>query len=100
MAGMSLLWHNSRLFDFVDPPRNTALRSADRAVGEQESDVLNIHIDQFLLPVVPADATAYVSDPPPNGGSGVSLEEVKKPSRVRITRKKIITAVGSTARRL
>ncbi|MFS7904558.1 hypothetical protein Hanom_Chr01g00037511 [Helianthus anomalus] len=75
MAGMSLLWRNSRLypafqrvdegewslFDFVDPPRNAALMFADRAVGEQESDVLKIHIDQFLLPVVPADLTAYVS---------------------------------------
>ncbi|KAJ0520241.1 hypothetical protein HanIR_Chr10g0457211 [Helianthus annuus] len=107
MTDMSLLWRNSRLypalqrvdggewslFDFVDPPRNAALRSADRVVGEQEPDVLKIHIEQFLLPTVPTDATAQVSNPPPpSGGNGVSLEETKKPSRIRITEKKIITA--------
>ncbi|KAM0050529.1 hypothetical protein Hdeb2414_s0008g00298591 [Helianthus debilis subsp. tardiflorus] len=110
MAGMSLLWRNRRLypafqrvdggelslFDFVDPPRYGALRSADHAVGEQEPDVLQIHIEQFLLPAIPADVIAQVSNPPPSGGSGVYLEETKKPSRIRITGKKIITA-GVTA---
>ncbi|MFS8007771.1 hypothetical protein Hanom_Chr14g01264961 [Helianthus anomalus] len=58
MAGMSLLWHDIRLypsfqrddegkwslFDFVDPPQNAALRAADRVIGEQEPDVLKIHL--------------------------------------------------------
>ncbi|KAF5785045.1 hypothetical protein HanXRQr2_Chr10g0423991 [Helianthus annuus] len=89
MAGMSLLRRNSRLypvfqrvnggewslFDFVDPPRNAALRSADLVVGEQEPDVLKIHIEQFLLPAVPADATAQVSNPPPPArGAGFLLK--------------------------
>ncbi|MFS8034113.1 hypothetical protein Hanom_Chr17g01577401 [Helianthus anomalus] len=79
-ARMSLLWRNSRLypafqrfdngewtlFDFIDPPRHAALRFADRVVGEQEADV------------------------------GVSLEETKKPSRIRVTVKKVDTA-GTTA---
>ncbi|MFS7943740.1 hypothetical protein Hanom_Chr06g00503771 [Helianthus anomalus] len=65
-------------------------------VGEQEADVLKIHIENYLFPAVPADATAHVSNPPPSGGSGVSLEETKKTSQIRITRKKIITA-GETA---
>ncbi|MFS8007292.1 hypothetical protein Hanom_Chr14g01259271 [Helianthus anomalus] len=48
IAGVSLLWRNSQLypafqrvdggewslFDFVDPPRNAVLRSADHVVGE------------------------------------------------------------------
>ncbi|KAJ0497085.1 hypothetical protein HanHA89_Chr13g0507491 [Helianthus annuus] len=69
---------------------------ADRAVGEQEPDVLTIHIDQFLLLAVPVDLTAYVSQPPPSRGSGASLEGTQKPSRIKITGKKIITA-GATA---
>ncbi|KAJ0681998.1 hypothetical protein HanPI659440_Chr16g0642411 [Helianthus annuus] len=66
--------------------------SADRAVGEQEPDVLKIQLHQFLLPAVQADLTAFVSQPPPSGGSDASLEGTKKPSRIRITGKKIITA--------
>ncbi|KAJ0717227.1 hypothetical protein HanPI659440_Chr13g0521221 [Helianthus annuus] len=88
MAGMSLLWRDSRLypsfqrldegkwslFDFVDPPlRNAALISTDRVIGEQEPGVLRIHIEQFLLPALPADPNAYMSQPPPSGGSGVSI---------------------------
>ncbi|KAF5809720.1 hypothetical protein HanRHA438_Chr04g0170831 [Helianthus annuus] len=69
---------------------------ADRAVGEQLPDVLKIHIEQFLLPAVPADITGYVSQPPPSGGSSASLEGTKKTYRIRITGKKIITA-GATA---
>ncbi|MFS7888920.1 hypothetical protein Hanom_Chr00s000002g01600671 [Helianthus anomalus] len=34
LVGMSLLWRDWSLFDFVDPPRNAALRSADPMVGE------------------------------------------------------------------
>ncbi|MFS7918734.1 hypothetical protein Hanom_Chr03g00204581 [Helianthus anomalus] len=59
MAGMSLLWRDIRLypyfqrddegkwslFDFVDPPQNAALRAADRVIGEQEPDVLKIHLE-------------------------------------------------------
>ncbi|MFS7997093.1 hypothetical protein Hanom_Chr12g01137681 [Helianthus anomalus] len=112
MEKMSLLWRNSRLyptfkrldegqwsiFDFVDPPppRNAALMSTDRAVGDQDPDVLKIHIDRFLLPVMPADFTAYVSQPPPSRGGGASIEGTKKPYRIRIPGKKIITA-GATA---
>ncbi|MFS7978534.1 hypothetical protein Hanom_Chr10g00916591 [Helianthus anomalus] len=82
MAGMSLLWQDIRLylsfqgddegrgslFDFVNPSRNAALRAVDRVLGEQEPDVLKIHLEQFLLPVVPADPTAYISQPPPSRG--------------------------------
>ncbi|MFS7958471.1 hypothetical protein Hanom_Chr07g00678941 [Helianthus anomalus] len=57
------------LFDFVDPSRNAPLRSADRVVGEQEADVLKIHMEQFLLPAVVASSTAQVFNPPPSGGS-------------------------------
>ncbi|KAJ0467634.1 hypothetical protein HanIR_Chr14g0687481 [Helianthus annuus] len=107
-AGMSLPWRNSwlypafqrvdggewSLFDFFNPPRNAALRSADRVVGEQEPNVLKIHIEQFLPPAVPAGSTAQVSNPPPSGG--VSVEETRKPSRIRISGKNIATA-GMTA---
>ncbi|KAJ0636146.1 hypothetical protein HanOQP8_Chr17g0658621 [Helianthus annuus] len=85
------------LFDFVDPPRNTALRSADRAIGEQEPDVLRIHLEQFLLPAVPADMNAHVSQLPPSGGSSVSIAETKKPSRIKITGRKVITTRATTS---
>ncbi|MFS7939514.1 hypothetical protein Hanom_Chr05g00452671 [Helianthus anomalus] len=79
MAGMCLLWCDIKLylsfqrddegewslFDFVDPPRHVALKAADRVLGEQEPDVLKIHLEQFLLPAVPADPTVYISQPPP-----------------------------------
>ncbi|KAJ0796050.1 hypothetical protein HanPI659440_Chr04g0157681 [Helianthus annuus] len=83
------------LFNFIDPPRHTALRSTDRVVGEQEADVLKIHLEQFLLLAVPTDATAQVSNPPPSGGSGGYLEETKKPTRIKVTVKKADT-VGTT----
>ncbi|KAJ0534604.1 hypothetical protein HanIR_Chr09g0421601 [Helianthus annuus] len=81
MAGMSLLWRDIKqypsfrrddvgewsLFDFVDPPRHLALRAADRVLDEQEPDVLRIHLEQFLLPALPADPAAYVSPLPPAG---------------------------------
>ncbi|MFS8010014.1 hypothetical protein Hanom_Chr14g01291991 [Helianthus anomalus] len=55
------------LFDFVDPPRHLALRVADRVLDEQEPDVLRVHLEQFLLPALPADSTAYVSPFPSVG---------------------------------
>ncbi|KAJ0715450.1 hypothetical protein HanPI659440_Chr13g0501281 [Helianthus annuus] len=111
MAGMSLLWRDIRLypsfqrddegkcslFDFVDPPRNAALRAAERMIREQEPDVLKIHLEQFLLPAVPADPSAYISQPPPSGGSGVSAAEAKKPIRVKVTGRKYMTAGAATS---
>ncbi|KAJ0680649.1 hypothetical protein HanPI659440_Chr16g0626591 [Helianthus annuus] len=105
LVGMSLLWRDSQLylpfqrfdngewslFDFIDPPRHAAMRSADHVVREQEADVLKIHIEHFLLPATPAGSSAQVPNPPPSGGSGVSLEGTKKTSRIRITGKKIVT---------
>ncbi|KAM0051412.1 hypothetical protein Hdeb2414_s0007g00236181 [Helianthus debilis subsp. tardiflorus] len=92
MAGLSLLWRDIRLypsfqrddegkwslFDFVDPLRNVALRAADRVIGEQKPDVRKIHLEQFLPPAIPADPTAYISEPPPCGGSSVSAAEAQK----------------------
>ncbi|MFS8031638.1 hypothetical protein Hanom_Chr17g01548221 [Helianthus anomalus] len=83
------------LFDFVDPPRHAALKVADRVLGEQEPDVLKIHLEQFLLPPVPADPTAYNTVPPPSGGRNVVAIE-KKPIKVKINRRKD-TAVGTGA---
>ncbi|MFS7922465.1 hypothetical protein Hanom_Chr03g00249451 [Helianthus anomalus] len=92
MAWMSLLWRDIglylsfrrddegewSLFDFVDPPRHATLKAADHVIGEHEPDVLKIHLEQFLLPVVPADLAAYVSQPSPSVGSSVSAAEAKK----------------------
>ncbi|KAJ0743358.1 hypothetical protein HanPI659440_Chr10g0374891 [Helianthus annuus] len=111
MTGMSLLWRDSwlylafqrvdkgewSLFDFVDPPRNAALRPADRVIGEQEPDVLRIHLKQFLLPAIPADPSAYVSQPHPGGGSIISVAETKKPTRVKITGRKVMTTGATTS---
>ncbi|MFS7986758.1 hypothetical protein Hanom_Chr11g01014061 [Helianthus anomalus] len=94
MAGMSLLWQDIRLypsfqrddegrwslFDFIDPPRNAALRAADRVLGEQEPDVLKIHLEQFLLPAVPTNPTAYISQPPPVEGVVFLLQRRKNQS--------------------
>ncbi|MFS7983793.1 hypothetical protein Hanom_Chr11g00978711 [Helianthus anomalus] len=82
MAGMILLWRDIKqypsfgrddeeewsLFDFVDPPRNLALRAADRMLDDQEPDVLKIHLKQFLLPALPADPAVYLSPPFPHWG--------------------------------
>ncbi|MFS7946132.1 hypothetical protein Hanom_Chr06g00532441 [Helianthus anomalus] len=84
------------LFVFVDPPRNTALRVADRVIGEQEPDVLKIHLEQFLLPAVPANPDTYISQPPPNGGSSVSAVEEKKTIRVRVTGRKYMATGAAT----
>ncbi|MFS7999261.1 hypothetical protein Hanom_Chr12g01163981 [Helianthus anomalus] len=80
MAGMSLLWHD--------------IRAADRVLGEQEPDVLKIHLEQFLLLAMPANPSAYISRPPPNGGSGVSVVETKKPIRVKVTGRKYMATGG------
>ncbi|KAJ0541885.1 hypothetical protein HanHA89_Chr09g0333661 [Helianthus annuus] len=109
MAGMSLSWCDIKLypsfrredegewslFDFVDPPWHAALKAADRVLGEQEPDVLKIHSEQFLLPAVPTDPTAYITVPPPSGGRNVVAIE-KKPIKVKITGRKYI-AVGTDA---
>ncbi|MFS7963466.1 hypothetical protein Hanom_Chr08g00738381 [Helianthus anomalus] len=77
---MSLLWRDISkwsLFDFVDPPRNVDLRAADRVIGEPEPDVLNVHLDQFLLPVVLVDPSAYISQPTPAEGVMLVLQKRK-----------------------
>ncbi|MFS7949605.1 hypothetical protein Hanom_Chr06g00573561 [Helianthus anomalus] len=106
MAGMSLLWHDIRLYPsfqrddgngvclILSILHGAALKSADRVIGEQEPDVLKIHLEQFLLPAVPADPTAYVSQPFPKGGSSVSAVEPKKTIRVRVTGRKYMDMGG------
>ncbi|KAJ0796951.1 hypothetical protein HanPI659440_Chr04g0168261 [Helianthus annuus] len=84
------------LFDFVDPPRHAALKAADRMLGEQEADVLKIHLEQFLLPDVPADPAVYISDPPPSGGSSFAVAE-KKPTRIKVTGRKYMAARAATS---
>ncbi|KAJ0587700.1 hypothetical protein HanIR_Chr04g0166191 [Helianthus annuus] len=85
------------LFDFVDPSRNAALKVADRGIVEQEPDVLNIHLEQFLLLAVPADPAAYISKPLPSGGSSVFAAEAKKPIRVRVTGRKYMAVGAATS---
>ncbi|KAJ0764216.1 hypothetical protein HanPI659440_Chr08g0289651 [Helianthus annuus] len=80
------------LFDFVDPLRHVALKAADCVIGEQEPDVLKVHLEQFLLPAVPANPAVYISQPPPSGGSSVTVPE-KKPTRIKVTGRKYM-AVG------
>ncbi|MFS7963733.1 hypothetical protein Hanom_Chr08g00741831 [Helianthus anomalus] len=82
---------NWSLFDFVDPPRNASLRSANRVAGEQDASVLKIHIENFLLPVVIVDSSAQLVSPPPSGGSEASLGGAKKIYRIRLTGKKSAT---------
>ncbi|MFS7920496.1 hypothetical protein Hanom_Chr03g00225571 [Helianthus anomalus] len=100
MAGMSLLWRDSWLYPAFQ--RVDEGTPADRAIGEHELDVLRIHLEQFLLPTVPADPNAYVSQPPPSGGGGgggggVFIVETKKPSRIKISERKVITAGTTTS---
>ncbi|KAF5773122.1 hypothetical protein HanXRQr2_Chr13g0585151 [Helianthus annuus] len=38
-----------------------------------------------------------MSQPPPSGGSSVSIAETKKPTRVKITGRKVITAGATTS---
>ncbi|MFS8028686.1 hypothetical protein Hanom_Chr16g01513331 [Helianthus anomalus] len=58
-----------------------------RALNEQEPGVLKIHLEQFLLPAVPADPTAYITVPPPSEGGNVAATE-KKTVKVKITGRK------------
>ncbi|KAJ0570375.1 hypothetical protein HanHA300_Chr05g0177301 [Helianthus annuus] len=108
MAGMSLLWPDIKrypsfqrddagewsMFDFIDPPQHLALKSADRMLDEGEPDVLKVHLEQFLLPAVPADPTAYIAPL-----SGVAITAVatseKKPARIKLTGKKHSAIHGS-----
>ncbi|XP_021995478.1 uncharacterized protein LOC110892630 [Helianthus annuus] len=101
MAGMSLLWPDIRrypsfqrddagewsMFDFIDPPRHLALKPAYRALDEGEPDVLRVHLEQFILPAVPADPTAYVTQLSGVATTAVSVSE-KKPTRIKLTGKK------------
>ncbi|KAJ0699098.1 hypothetical protein HanRHA438_Chr10g0435411 [Helianthus annuus] len=84
------------LFDFVDPSRHAALRAADRVLGEQEPNVLKVHLEQFLLPAVPADPAVYISQPPPSEGSSVAVPE-KKPTRIKVTGRKYMAAGAATS---
>ncbi|MFS8020093.1 hypothetical protein Hanom_Chr15g01411481 [Helianthus anomalus] len=109
MAGMSLLWRDIKLYPSFrrndeacltlstpPPPRYTALRVADRVLGEHEPDILKIHLEQFLLLAVPADPAVYISHPPPSGGSSVAVPE-KKPTRIKVTEKKYMSAGAATS---
>ncbi|KAJ0733258.1 hypothetical protein HanPI659440_Chr11g0406331 [Helianthus annuus] len=101
MAGMSLLWPDIKrypsfqrddtgewgMFDFIDPPRHLALKPADRVLDEGEPDVLRVHLEQFLLPAIPADPTAYVTPLSGVAITAVSVSE-KKPARIKLTGKK------------
>ncbi|KAJ0611431.1 hypothetical protein HanHA300_Chr01g0015731 [Helianthus annuus] len=101
MAGMSLLWRDIRrypsfqrddagewsMFDFVDPPRHLVLKPVDRVLDEGELDVLGMHLEQFILPAVPADPAVYISPLPAVTNTGVSASE-KRPARIKLTGKK------------
>ncbi|KAJ0622679.1 hypothetical protein HanIR_Chr01g0023381 [Helianthus annuus] len=86
------------MFDFVDPPRHLALKPADRVLDEGELDVLGMHLEQFILPAVPADPASYIS--PLSTASTTSAPAVeKKIARIKLTGKKHTTtnvAVVST----
>ncbi|MFS7903722.1 hypothetical protein Hanom_Chr01g00027361 [Helianthus anomalus] len=84
MAGMSLLWRDIRLYP-----------SFHR--DDEEPDILKIHLEQFLVPAVPADPSAYISQSPPSGGSSVSAAEAKKPIRVKVTGRKYMAAGANTS---
>ncbi|KAJ0511137.1 hypothetical protein HanIR_Chr11g0548621 [Helianthus annuus] len=119
MAGMSLLWPDIKrypsfqrddagmltssclvtfcswgMFDFIDPPRHLALKYADRMLDEGEPDVLKVHLEQFLLPAVPADPMAYIA---PLSGMTISAvaSSEKKPARIKLTGKKHTATHGS-----
>ncbi|KAF5757447.1 hypothetical protein HanXRQr2_Chr17g0826801 [Helianthus annuus] len=70
------------------------MKAADHVLSEKEPDVLKIHLEQFLLPAVPADPAAYVTISPPSGGGSVVAIE-KKPVKLKITgRKYLATGAG------
>ncbi|KAJ0952853.1 hypothetical protein HanPSC8_Chr02g0077151 [Helianthus annuus] len=90
------------LFDFVDPPRHLALSVADHALNEGDPGVLEMHLEQFLLPALPADSAAYIAPLPLVPSGGVSSVE-KKPTRIKVTGRKYMasgaaaSSVGGTA---
>ncbi|MFS8027368.1 hypothetical protein Hanom_Chr16g01497921 [Helianthus anomalus] len=69
------------LFDFVDPPRHIALRAANCVLGDQEPDVLKVHLEQFCYPI--------------EGGS-VAVPE-RKPTRIKVTGRKYMAAGTATS---
>ncbi|KAJ0515378.1 hypothetical protein HanHA300_Chr10g0379921 [Helianthus annuus] len=105
IAGMSWLWRDIRqyssfqrddagewsLFDFVDPSRHLALRATDRVLNEGEPGVLEMHLEQFLVPALPADPTTYIAPLPLVPSGGVSALE-KKPTRIKVTGRKYMAA--------
>ncbi|KAJ0884103.1 hypothetical protein HanPSC8_Chr10g0429481 [Helianthus annuus] len=108
MAGMSLLWPDIKrypsfqredggdwgMFDFIDPPRHLGLKSADRMLDEGEPDVLKVHLEQFLLPAVPADPLAYIA--PLSGMTiAVAASSEKRPARIKLSGKKHPVTHGS-----
>ncbi|MFS7947573.1 hypothetical protein Hanom_Chr06g00549861 [Helianthus anomalus] len=57
------------LFDFVDPLRHTALKAADRMLGEQEPNVLKIHLEQFCYQLYWWTRLLIFFSLPPAGGA-------------------------------
>ncbi|KAJ0933129.1 hypothetical protein HanPSC8_Chr04g0181451 [Helianthus annuus] len=104
MAGMSLLWLDIKrypsfqredggewgMFDFIDPPRHLALKPNDRRLDEGEPDVLKVHLEQFLLPIMPADPLEYIA-PLSGMAAAVSASSEKKPIRLKLSGKKHTT---------
>ena len=90
------------MFDFVDPPRHLALRPADRVLDEGELDVLGMHLEQFILPAIPADPAVYISPLASVPNTGVPALE-KRPTRIKLTGRKYMAAgaaassIGGTA---
>ncbi|KAJ0806330.1 hypothetical protein HanPI659440_Chr02g0088271 [Helianthus annuus] len=90
------------LFDFVDPPRHLALSVADHTLNEGDPGVLEMHLEQFLLPALPTDSAAYIAPLPLVPSGGVSSVE-KKPTRIKVTGRKYMasgaaaSSVGGTA---
>ncbi|KAJ0927059.1 hypothetical protein HanRHA438_Chr04g0178401 [Helianthus annuus] len=76
---------------FVDPPRHLALKAADRVLDEGELGVLGMHLEQFVLPAVPADPAAYISPLPSVPSAGVPALE-KRPTRIKLTGRKYMAA--------
>ncbi|MFS7945764.1 hypothetical protein Hanom_Chr06g00527981 [Helianthus anomalus] len=68
----------------------------DHVLGQQEPDVLKIHLEDFLLPAMPTDPAAYLSQPPPIGGSNVAAIE-KKPTWISVTGRKYMAAGAASS---
>ncbi|MFS7944373.1 hypothetical protein Hanom_Chr06g00511361 [Helianthus anomalus] len=60
-------------------------------IDEQEPEVLRVHLEQFVLPALPADPAVYVSPLSIGGGNSVAAPE-KKPTRIKVTRRKYMAA--------